>query len=141
MGGRPRHGMSRTRLYKCWKDMKSRCLNPTNNWYDHYGARGITVCDEWLKFEPFAEWALSNGYSDNLTIDRIDNSKGYSPDNCRWATQHEQSMNKSHRPSKTGYVGVRKHANGFTAEITRHGKYYYVGHFQTAVQAHEAREQ
>lgn len=85
-------------------------------------------------------WALNHGYADNLTIERIDNDSDYSPNNCKWATQHEQSMNKKHLPSKTGYVGVRKHKNGgFVAEVTRHGKYHYVGHFPTAIEAWFAR--
>lgn len=141
MKGNPTHGQSHTRLYRCWADMKNRCLCKTSKWYDHYGGRGITVCDEWMRFEPFAEWAYSNGYSDDLTIDRIDNDKGYYPENCRWATQHEQSMNKSHLESKTGYVGVRKRTdNSFIAEVTRFGKYHYIGSFPTPELANEARE-
>lgn len=98
------------------------------------------MCDEWMTFEPFMRWSLSNGYTDDLTIDRVDNDGDYAPSNCRWATQHEQSMNKSHLPSKTGYVGVRKHTNGgFVAEVTRHGKYHYIGHFSTAEQANNER--
>ena len=134
------HGMSGTRLYQCWADMKGRCLNKANKWYSHYGGRGITVCDDWLSFVPFMQWALSNGYSDTLTLERIDNNAGYTPTNCMWATQHQQSMNKTHLPSKTGYVGVRSHKNGgFVAEVTRHRKYYYLGHFNSAEDANTAR--
>ena len=136
-----KHGLSRTRIYQCWADMKARCLNKSHRWYSHYGERGITVCDEWMQFEPFAEWAFSHGYADDLTIDRIDNNKGYCPEYCKWSTQHEQSMNKSHLQSKTGFVGVRAHSKGgFMAEVTRHGKYHYIGYYKTAVEAHEARE-
>lgn len=132
--------MSKTRLYQCWADMKARCLNPKHKWYSYYGGRSICVCEEWLKFVKFMRWAMDNGYDDNLTIERIDNDGNYEPTNCKWATQHEQSMNKKHLPSKTGFVGVRRHTNGgFTAEVIRNGKYYYVGHYKTAEDANLAR--
>ena len=74
--------------------MKGRCCNPNDAAYHHYGERGITVCDEWRhSFETFRDWALASGYRDDLSIDRIDNDKGYTPDNCRWATAKEQSNN------------------------------------------------
>lgn len=88
------HGESKTRLYRIWSLMKDRCTNPNAEHYDLYGGRGIAVCDEWLQYEPFREWALSNGYRKELSIDRIDNDKGYEPSNCRWATQLEQANNK-----------------------------------------------
>lgn len=89
------HGMSKTRLYTIWTDMKQRCGNPNDKYYYLYGGRGISVCSEWKSnFKSFAEWALANGYQDNLSIDRIDNDKGYCSDNCRWATAKEQANNK-----------------------------------------------
>lgn len=82
------------RLYVTWKDMKTRCYNPNASNYERYGGRGITVCPDWHSFIPFCEWALDNGYRDDLTIDRKNNDKGYSPDNCRWVTVREQNLNR-----------------------------------------------
>ena len=89
------HGMSDTRLYRIYKHILNRCNNKNDNRYDRYGARGITICEEWKDFNHFAEWALANGYNDKLSIDRINVNMGYSPDNCRWADAHQQSNNKS----------------------------------------------
>lgn len=89
------HGKTKTRLYTIYHGMKQRCYNPNNPRYKNYGYRGIGICDEWLTdFMSFYRWSANNGYSDNLTIDRIDNTKGYSPDNCRWITNAEQQNNK-----------------------------------------------
>lgn len=90
-----KHGMSETRIYKTWKSMKYRCFNSNADEYERYGGRGITVCKDWLKFENFYNWAMENGYDDNLTIDRIDNDGNYEPDNCRWISFREQTRNKS----------------------------------------------
>lgn len=92
------HGMTGTRLYRIWRGMRARCETPSCTVYRYYGGRGITVCQEWMDFKTFYKWAISNGYADHLSIDRIDNDKGYSPDNCRWATQSEQLKNR--RPFK-----------------------------------------
>lgn len=92
-----KHGGRGTRLFNIWKNMKSRCYNPKNEKFAIYGGRGITVCEEWISnYIAFRDWSLSHGYADHLTIDRIDNDKGYSPDNCRWATALQQARNKQH---------------------------------------------
>ena len=139
-----KHGLSRTRIYQCWSDMKARCLNPKHKWYGSYGGRGITVCEEWMQFMPFAEWAFCHGYADDLTIDRINNNGNYCPENCRWSTQHEQSMNKRHLKNATGYTGVHKVISRgknvyYSAEACRNRKLIYIGLYKTPEEASAAR--
>lgn len=101
------HGMTDTRLYRIYRHMIGRCYNEHDIRYPYYGARGITVCAEWSKFDNFAKWALENGYNDELSIDRIDVNGNYTPDNCKWSTVQEQSLNKTN----THYIefnGVKK---------------------------------
>lgn len=89
------HGMSNSRLYQIWRNMKNRCYNPNVDRYDRYGGRGITICDEWKdNFQAFYEWSMNNGYSDGLSIDRINVNGDYAPDNCHWITMPEQADNK-----------------------------------------------
>lgn len=89
------HGGHGTRLYKIWCGMKDRCYCENVPYYKNYGGRGISVCDDWKDdFPTFQKWAISHGYSDNLTLDRIDVNGDYSPDNCRWVTMKVQGRNR-----------------------------------------------
>lgn len=81
-------------LYRRWEDMMRRCTDPQRDNYEQYGARGITVCEEWIVFDNFRKWALANGYSKELELDRIENDEGYGPDNCRWVTKKHNGRNK-----------------------------------------------
>lgn len=111
-----KHGFSSTRLYHIWYDMVGRCENSNYKNYHRYGGRGISVCNEWKKFIVFRQWALSNGYSEKLTIDRLDNDGDYKPSNCRWATRKQQSKNRSNNNLITH--------NGITETITDAAKRY-----------------
>ena len=113
-GGRLTHGEAKdgqTRLYRIWSAMKMRCNNPNNVNYYLYGGKGIKVCDAWNDFNHFRDWAINNGYSDELTIDRIDSNKDYCPSNCRWVSYKIQSNNTS----RNHYVT----ANGKTLTISQ----------------------
>lgn len=93
------HGLTKNRtrpdLYRTWSNIKTRCYNPNWDHYEYYGGRGIKVCDEWLDdYVAFQKWALDNGWSKGLQIDREDNDGDYSPDNCRWVTAKVNSSNR-----------------------------------------------
>lgn len=91
-----RHGGTGTRLYRIWDHMKTRCYNPRCDHYKDYMGRGIKICDEWrYDFAAFRDWALANGYRDDLSIDRIDPNGNYEPSNCRWESTPNQNRNKT----------------------------------------------
>ena len=93
-----KHGITtggKPRTFTIWNGMKARCYNPKSASYKNYGARGIAICDSWLTFENFHNWAINNGYADDLEIDRIDNNSNYCPENCRWVNAKTQCNNKS----------------------------------------------
>ena len=133
------HGQARpnpTKTYKSWQSMKNRCLNPKSSDYPRYGCIGVTVDKQWAdSFELF--------YSDmgdapkGTTLDRIDVKKGYSKNNCRWATRHEQSFNRSSRKNSfSKYKGVSKSStNRLRAQLSFKGKRHYLGSFSTEKEA------
>ena len=131
-----KHGRIDTRLYNIWSKLKGRVLNPKNENYINYGGRGITICDEWKNdFMSFYNWAMKNGYSDELSIDRIDNDRGYSPENCRWVTKTIQSRNQRMQKNNTsGYKGVSyyKRDGKYQTYITIKYKTIRLGYFDTA---------
>lgn len=136
------HGKTHTRLFSVWRGIKQRCNNLNDSSYQYYGGRGITVCEEWKNdFEKFYNWSLANGYTDELTIDRINPDGNYEPDNCRWVNFFIQNINKRPQKNKTGYPGVRKKKNDhFDATIrTRKGR-VSLGTFLTKEEAFSAYE-
>ena len=133
-----KHGLKNTRLYSIWSKLKGRVLNPKYKNYNDYGGRGITICDEWRNdFLSFYNWAMENGYSDELSIDRIDNDENYCPENCRWTTQTIQARNQRIRKNnKSGYRGVcfKKDKNKYIAQININNKNIHLGHFLTPLE-------
>ena len=135
-----KHGLCRERVYKVYSGMITRCYNQNEKSYKYYGGRGITVCDEWKNdFKKFHDWAMANGYQDDLTIERIDVNGDYCPENCTWIPFSEQNRNKNDKTN--GKVGFR----GIT--ITENKKYLVrinqikIGRFDDLEKAIIARKQ
>lgn len=111
------HRQSGTKLHYIWIEMRQRCCNPNHRNYHHYGARGIKVTEEWLEnFETFKMWSEKNGYGEGLSLDRIKNDKGYSPDNCRWVTQMKQ-CNNTRRNKMISYKGTTQSMADWSREL------------------------
>lgn len=143
---RAKHNLHKHRLYRIMNNMKNRCYNKNNKDYCNYGERGIHICNEWLNdFMVFYNWALENGYKDDLTIDRKNNDLGYSPDNCRWASKSVQSRNTRvlYKHNKSGFRGItikkRKEKNVYESSIKINGKNKYLGTFLTIEEAIKER--
>jgi hypothetical protein len=101
------HGNTNKRLFRIWKQMIKRCTNPKHNRYHLYGAKGVSVCAKWKSsFDAFEDWATSNGYQDNLSIDRINSKGNYEPSNCRWSTIGEQNRNYSRNIKYKGECAI-----------------------------------
>ena len=134
---RKQHGLSNTRLYNIWRKLKDRVSNIKNKDYQNYGGRGISICEEWLDVQNFYDWAMSNGYSDGLSLDRIDNDGNYEPSNCRWTTRTIQSRNqRMQKNNKSGYRGVsyNKSQGKYKAQIRVNKIHIHLGSFLTAVE-------
>ena len=132
-------------LYDTWATMKKRCSNPNHISYKNYGGRGIKVCERWLGVEGFKNFLADMGERpEGYTLDRKDNDKDYTPENCKWSSRKEQLFNRRMRSDNTsGVEGVRwvKRDKYWLARIKVDGKEHYLGGFPTKEQAIEARKQ
>lgn len=142
----PQNGLSRSRVYRIHAGIKARCYNPNSVPYPYYGAKGIRVCDEWLDkkdgFKRFYEWSMNNGYSKELSIDRIDPTGNYCPENCRWADKYTQNVHLNKPAGRSGYVGITKHTNreSWYGRVKVYGKCICTGSAPTALEAAVLRE-
>jgi len=128
-------------LYFVFYAMSGRCNVPTNKDYKDYGARGIKVCIEWETFEPFRDWALANGYKPGVTLERDDNLKGYSPDNCKWVSRLHQANNRRVRKgTDPDMVGINFRDGSWQAAYSIFGQRKHIGCFRTIEEAKQARD-
>ncbi|MEE5149087.1 hypothetical protein V2J91_23615 [Pseudomonas alliivorans] len=137
---RATHGFnnSNSRLHVTWANMKRRCLKPRGTEVHKY--EGVTLCDEWMSFEPFMEWSLANGYTDELTLDRIESSKGYEPSNCRYADYNVQAANRRiSLKNSSGHVGVYRQAGKWVAKVQWKRKQIHLGRYDDIDDAVKAR--
>ena len=138
------HGLTSHRFYKTWKQMVDRCTNPKIKAYKDYDGRGITVCEEWLNIRNFVDWCdLTHPNQEGYTLDRINNDKGYSPENCTWSDKSTQAINRRMRRTNTsGFVGVgfNKSKGKWEASLKLNNIYKYIGSFLTIEEAVQARD-
>ena len=139
------HAGRNTRLHNIWQGMVQRCSSSLKSKTKNYKDKGITLCTEWHNFLSFKEWATANGYSDTLSLDRVDTYKGYSPENCRWATRSVQSSNRRKMSNNTsGFVGVSEIKTAphlrWKAYIHVAGKHINLGRFSTPEEASAYRD-
>lgn len=139
-----KHGLESNKFYGVWYAMVKRCNNPKDKGYKNYGGRGITVCEDWLDIKNFVDWAeQTHPNIEGVSLDRIDNDKGYYPENCRWATREIQNTNQRVRSTNTsGYVGVgwAIRDKRWSATITVKGAQKHIGYFKTPEEAVKARD-
>lgn len=127
-----------SRLHVTWANMKRRCLKPRGTEIHKYA--GVTLCEEWMSFEPFMRWSLANGYTDQLTLDRIESSKGYEPGNCRYADYNVQAANRRLTEKNTsGHVGVSWDRGRWSAKVQWQKKQIHLGRFKDIKGAVKAR--
>ena len=138
------HGLGSNKFYKTWYGMLQRCNNLESTNYKYYGVRGITVCEEWLSVSNFVAWAESTYPNiEGYTLDRIDNDKGYSPENCTWSDKTTQAINQRRmKNNKSGYVGVIWHIRDrkWGANIGVNTQLINIGYFSTKEEAVQARD-
>lgn len=138
------HGLKGHKLYSIWKNMRIRCFSINNEQYKYYGARGITVCDEWNNAKVFYDYVikLPNYGKLGYTLDRINNNGNYEPGNLRWATNHIQTANRRKQKTNTsGYVGVFKRSNNtFSVSIAVNLNRHHLGTYSTAIEAAKVRD-
>ena len=143
-GGKPIHGLGTNKFFPTWNGMCRRCNNPKDISYKNYGGRGITVCEEWLDIRNFVDWAEKTYPNiEGYTLDRIDNDKGYNPDNCRWADRTTQSINQRMKSNNTsGFVGIvwYKITSKWVAQITVNKIVIHLGYFDSVQEAVLARD-
>ena len=138
------HGLSSNKFYKTWYGMLQRCNNPKIKAYKDYGGRGITVCEEWLDVTIFIAWCESTHPNmEGYTLDRIDNDKGYNPENCRWADSTTQAINqRKYKNNTSGFIGItkKKHGKSWLAQIRILNINKHIGSFHTIEEAVLARD-
>ena len=143
-GGKPIHGLGTNKFFPTWNGMCRRCNNPKDISYKNYGGRGITVCEEWMDIRNFVAWAEATYPNiEGYTLDRIDNDKGYSPENCRWVDKSTQAINQRMRRTNTsGFVGVTwaKNKGKWSARVQIFKRGKHIGYYLSKEEAVQARD-